>query len=138
MTQPRHYDLNHTSIWAKLHQHQRATRHMHMRELFAADPERFARFSLSLGPLLMDYSKHRITERTLELLFELAHAARLGDWRQRMRAGERINVSEQRAVLHMALRGQAGDDFQVDGQPVMAPVLAVRARLRRSSGFLAW
>ena len=98
MTQPRHYDLNHTSIWAKLHQHQRATRHMHMRELFAADPERFARFSLSLGPLLMDYSKHRITERTLELLFELAHAARLGDWRQRMRAGERINVSEQRAV----------------------------------------
>ncbi len=99
MTQPRHYDLNHTSIWAKLHQHQRATRHMHMRELFAADPERFARFSLSLGPLLMDYSKHRITERTLELLFELAHAARLGDWRQRMRAGERINVSEQRPII---------------------------------------
>lgn len=129
MTQPRHYDLNHTSIWAKLHQHQRATRHMHMRELFAADPERFARFSLSLGPLLMDYSKHRITERTLELLFELAHAARLGDWRQRMRAGERINVSEQRAVLHMALRGQAEDEFDVAGQPVMGLVLAVRARM---------
>lgn len=129
MTQPRHYDLNHTSIWAKLHQHQRATRHMHMRELFAADPERFARFSLSLGPLLMDYSKHRITERTLELLFELAHAARLGDWRQRMCAGERINVSEQRAVLHMALRGQAEDGFDVAGQPVMGLVLAVRARM---------
>ena len=102
MTQPRHYDLNHTSIWAKLHQHQRATRHMHMRELFAADPQRFQRFSLSLGPLLMDYSKHRITERTLELLFELADAAHLKDWRQRMRAGEAINVSEKRAVLHMA------------------------------------
>ena len=129
MTQPRHYDLNHTSIWAKLHQHQRATRHMHMRELFAADPQRFQRFSLSLGPLLMDYSKHRITERTLELLFELADAAHLKDWRQRMRAGEAINVSEKRAVLHMALRGQAGDDFQVDGQPVMAQVLAVRARM---------
>lgn len=64
MPSPKLYDLNHSAIWAKLHQHQRATRHLHMRELFEADPARFDKFSLRLGPLLLDYAKHRVTERT--------------------------------------------------------------------------
>lgn len=59
MAAQRHIDINSTQVWAKLHQHQRATRHMHMRELFELDPQRFQRFSLELDGLLLDYSKNR-------------------------------------------------------------------------------
>ena len=129
MPSPKLYDLNHSAIWAKLHQHQRATRHLHMRELFEADPARFDKFSLRLGPLLLDYAKHRVTERTLALLFELAETAQLSHWRDQLRRGAPINLSEGRAVLHMALRGTASDDYCVAGQSVMPAVLAVRARM---------
>ncbi|WP_047243343.1 glucose-6-phosphate isomerase [Chromobacterium subtsugae] len=133
MVAHRHADINATPIWAKLHQHQRATRHMHMRELFDTDPQRFQRFSLELDGLLLDYSKNRITERTLELLFDLAQAADLKGWMERMRAGERINVSEDRAVLHTALRLPAGAALQLDGRNVTAEVHDVLDRLRRFS-----
>ena len=64
--------INEHPVWARLHQHQRATRHVHMKELFAQDEQRFDRYSLQLDGLLLDYSKNRLTERTLELL--------VGDW----------------------------------------------------------
>ena len=108
MAQQRHAAINSTPVWARLHQHQRATRHVHMRELFEQDAQRFYRYSLELDGLLLDYSKNRITDRTLELLLELADAANLKQWLQWMRDGERINVSEGRAVLHTALRQPAG------------------------------
>ena len=133
MAAHRHADINATPIWAKLHQHQRATRHMHMRELFDTDPQRFQRFSLELDGLLLDYSKNRITERTLELLFDLARAADLKGWMERMRSGERINVSEDRAVLHTALRLPADEALQLDGRDVVAEVHDVLDRLRRFS-----
>ncbi|AXE33209.1 glucose-6-phosphate isomerase [Chromobacterium phragmitis] len=130
MAAHRHIDINSTQIWAKLHQHQRATRHMHMRELFALDPHRFQRFSLELDGLLLDYSKNRVTERTLELLFELAQKADLRGWMDRMRRGERINVSEDRAVLHTALRLPKGTSLRVDGRDVAADVHKVLSRLK--------
>ncbi|MBV8048281.1 MAG: glucose-6-phosphate isomerase [Paludibacterium sp.] len=123
-------DINTSSAWAKLHQHQRATRHMHMRQLFEADPHRFERFSIELDGLLLDYSKNRITDRTLELLIDLTDAADLAGWMARMREGEHINVSEDRAVLHTALRMPAEASLAVDGADVVPAVHAVLARLR--------
>ncbi|OQS46949.1 glucose-6-phosphate isomerase [Chromobacterium violaceum] len=130
MAAQRHIDINSTQVWAKLHQHQRATRHMHMRELFELDPQRFQRFSLELDGLLLDYSKNRVTERTLELLFDLARKADLRDWMDRMRSGERINVSENRSVLHTALRLPAGARLDLEGHDVAADVHQVLARLK--------
>ncbi|UTH73922.1 glucose-6-phosphate isomerase [Chromobacterium sp. IIBBL 290-4] len=130
MANHRHVDINSTPIWAKLHQHQRATCHMHMRDLFDTDPHRFQRFSLELDGLLLDYSKNRITERTLELLFDLADAADLKGWMQKMRSGERINVSENRSVLHTGLRLPVDAALSVDGRDVVADVHAVLQRLK--------
>jgi len=129
----RHHEINATSAWAKLHQHQRATRHMHMRQLFESDERRFERFSVELEGLLLDYSKNRITERTLELLVDLARTADLSGWIARMRAGERINVSEDRAVLHTALRLPAGAHLSFDGRDVVPDVHDVLGRMRRFS-----
>ncbi|MGY8624243.1 glucose-6-phosphate isomerase [Chromobacterium violaceum] len=130
MAAQRHIDINSTQVWAKLHQHQRATRHMHMRELFELDPQRFQRFSLELDGLLLDYSKNRVTERTLELLFDLARKADLRGWMDRMRSGERINLSENRSVLHTALRLPAGARLDLEGHDVAADVHQVLARLK--------
>ncbi|MBI3144236.1 MAG: glucose-6-phosphate isomerase [Pseudogulbenkiania sp.] len=126
----RRHDINSSPVWAKLHQHQRATRHMHMRELFQLDPQRFGRFSLEVDGLLLDYSKNRMTERTFELLFELAEAVNLGGWMAAMRRGERINVSEDRAVLHTALRLPDSASLEVGGVDVVPQVHAVLQRLR--------
>ncbi|CUA84609.1 glucose-6-phosphate isomerase [Gulbenkiania indica] len=131
MTIPRHNDINASPVWAKLHQHQRATRHMHMRELFDTDPRRFDKFSLEFDGLLLDYSKNRLTERTLSLLFELAEAADLTGWMDRMRSGERINISENRAVLHTALRLPESASLLVDGRNVVPEVHAVLRAMKQ-------
>ncbi|WP_028534365.1 glucose-6-phosphate isomerase [Paludibacterium yongneupense] len=125
----RYNDINTSAAWARLHQHQRATRHMHMRQLFEADSRRFQRFSVELDGLLLDYSKNRVTGRTMELLFELAATANLRDWMGRLRSGERINISENRSVLHYALRLPAGSELIVEGVDVVAQVQDVLARL---------
>ncbi|MDN0073596.1 glucose-6-phosphate isomerase [Crenobacter sp. SG2303] len=124
----RYNDINTTPVWAKLHQHQRATRHLHMRDLFAQEPDRFDRMNVQLDGLLLDYSKNRLTERTLELLIELAETADLAGWMQRMKGGERINVSEDRAVLHTALRLPRSASLEVDGVDVVRQVHEVLER----------
>ena len=91
--------------WHALAAHQTALRDVHMRDLFASDPARASRFVLDAGPLHIDYSKHRITDDTITLLLALARARDVEGWRTRMLAGQHINTSEQRAVLHTALRG---------------------------------
>ena len=98
------HPINHTAIWAQLHQHQRSTRFLHMRDLFAQNPARFEQMHVQLHGLLLDYSKNRITEDTLQLLVQLAEAADLRGWMDKMRRGDAINISENRAVLHTALR----------------------------------
>lgn len=125
----RHNDINATPIWAKLHQHQRATRHLHMRELFESDPSRFDHFRIELEGLLLDYSKNRITARTMELLVELANTADLAGWMSSQQRGERINVSENRAVLHTALRLPKGETLLVDGVDLVKPVHEVLERM---------
>ncbi|MDO5687326.1 MAG: glucose-6-phosphate isomerase [Neisseria sp.] len=114
--------INETVIWAQLHQHQRATRHLHMRDLFADNPQRFAQMHEQLDGFLLDYSKNRITEETLNLLVELAETAELPQWMRRMCCGEKINDSESRAVLHTALRLPASATLEVDGENIVPQV----------------
>jgi glucose-6-phosphate isomerase len=116
--------------WQALQAHASTVRGLHLRELFAADPQRFASFSAKLGDLLLDYSKHRITRETLDLLFALARQADVESWRDRMFAGEKINTTENRAVLHVALRNRSGRPILVDGADVMPGVTAVLERIR--------
>jgi glucose-6-phosphate isomerase len=101
-----------------------------MRDLFGADPKRFEKFSLKFGDLLLDYSKHRITDETLPLLFQMAHEANIESWRDKMFAGEKINITENRAVLHTALRNRSNTPVLVDGKDVMPDVNAVLAQMR--------
>jgi len=115
--------------WQKLTEHQRAQSRLHLRELFAQDPERFRKFCLSLDGLLLDYSKQRVTHETMRLLMELARECELEAWRAQMLTGTRINASEDRAALHVALRADAPVRFE--GQDVTREVAAVLADMRR-------
>jgi glucose-6-phosphate isomerase len=109
-----------------------------MRQLFAEDPERFTRFSLRLGDLLFDYSKHRITAETVKLLLELARERGVFALRDRMFAGEKINITENRAVLHVALRNRSNRPIVVDGEDVMPKVNAVLAQMRTFTEAVRW
>jgi glucose-6-phosphate isomerase len=104
-----------------------------MRQLFANDPHRFKRFSQRLGPLLLDYSKNRLTAKTLDLLAELADERDLAAWRDDMFAGKAINGSEGRAVLHIALRNRSNSPILVDGRDVMPEINRVLAQMRHFS-----
>ena len=108
--------------WQALSKHADTMRGQHMRDLFAADPDRFKRFSLALDDFLLDYSKNRITTDTMKLLFDLAKQAEVEKLRDGMFAGEKINTSEGRAVLHIALRAKRDAVINVDGQNVMPEV----------------
>jgi glucose-6-phosphate isomerase len=101
-----------------------------MRDLFASDPERFEQFSLRLGDILFDYSKNRITEETVALLIDLVRQTGLAEKIQAMFAGEKINNTEGRAVLHLALRNRSNRPILVDGQDVMPEVNRVLAKMR--------
>jgi glucose-6-phosphate isomerase len=123
--------LTESSAWKALVLHHETMRAVHMRALFEKDPDRFSRFSTSHGDLLIDYSKHRIVEETLRLLFALAEQAGVGPARDRMFRGEKINRTEDRAVLHTALRNRSNRPVLVDGMDVMPEVNAVLAKMRR-------
>ncbi|MBP2292483.1 glucose-6-phosphate isomerase [Azospirillum rugosum] len=123
--------LTRSPAWEALVRHREETASVHMRDLFAADPDRFARFSLEACGLLFDYSKNRITEETRTLLLDLARQQRVEDWRDRMFAGDKINITEDRAVLHTALRNRSNRPVTVDGQDVMPEVNGVLHRMER-------
>jgi len=122
--------LTRTPEWQALAAHHREVAPLAMRDLFAADPHRFYRFSLRLGDLLLDYSKNRVTDETLRRLLDLARAADVEGWRDRMFAGERINLTENRAVLHVALRAPRDRELRIDGENVMPKVSAVLTQMR--------
>ena len=105
------------------------TKPFNLRELFARDPGRFEKFSLSVDGLLLDYSKQRITEETMRLLAELARECELEAWRARMLTGARVNASEDRAALHVALRARA--PVHVEGQNLTQEIAAVLADMWR-------
>ncbi len=108
--------IDSSPAWQALTRHHREVVPLHMRDLFAQDPQRFARFSLQFGDILFDFSKNRITERTLALLLDLARQANLSRSIEAMFGGEKINTTERRAVLHVALRNRSDDPILVDGQ----------------------
>ncbi|MEU2284840.1 glucose-6-phosphate isomerase [Streptomyces sp. NPDC013178] len=110
--------------WAALEDH-RAHWHAHLRELFAADPGRAERYVVRVGDLRIDYSKNLVTDETLALLSELAVATDVFGLRDAMFRGERINLTERRAVLHTALRAPADAVIEVDGENVVPRVHAV-------------
>jgi glucose-6-phosphate isomerase len=122
--------LTSSPAWTALTQHFQSLRDVHMRTLFAEDPNRFQTFSLRAGDLFIDYSKNRATQQTLELLFSLARQARVEERRDRMFAGERINGTEGRPVLHVALRNRENHPILVDGKDVMPEVNGVLERMR--------
>lgn len=123
--------LTQLPAWQALAEHQQQMRDVHMRDLFAADPQRFDKFSLTLGDLLFDYSKNRITEETMSLLFDLARQVDLPAAIEAMFSGEKINTTENRAVLHVALRNRPDRPIYVDGEDVMPQVQAVLEKMRR-------
>lgn len=116
--------------WQSLCQHQKLIAKQQMRDLFNADPKRYETFSTQYDDLLLDYSKHRITTETLGLLFQMAREANIEGWRDRMFSGEKINITENRAVLHTALRNRSNTPVYVDGKDVMPDVNAVLAQMR--------
>jgi glucose-6-phosphate isomerase len=114
--------------------HRTARADFSLRAAFAHDPQRFERFSASLDDLLLDYSKCAVTAQTMPLLFELAGAAGVEAQRDTMLAGEKINTTENRAVLHTALRNRSGSPVITDGEDVMPGVNAVLEAMARFAG----
>ncbi|HXF63368.1 MAG TPA: glucose-6-phosphate isomerase [Caldilineaceae bacterium] len=125
--------LTSSPAWQALAAHQRAMANVHLRDLFAQDPRRFDRFSLRFGDILFDYSKNRITAETMDLLLALARQAGLQEQIEAMFSGAKINTTEDRAVLHVALRNRSNRPIYVDGQDVMPEVNRVLAKMRRFS-----
>jgi glucose-6-phosphate isomerase len=109
--------LTESPAWQALKKHQAELAHVHMRDLFAKDADRFHKFSLFFNGILLDYSKNIITEESVALLINLAKQAHLEEWIAKTFAGEKINITENRAVLHTALRNRSPDaKIIVDGQ----------------------
>ncbi|HRD82333.1 MAG TPA: glucose-6-phosphate isomerase [Saprospiraceae bacterium] len=120
-----------TTAWQKLLSHYEAIKLVQMRDLFAADAQRFDTFSLRFEDLLADYSKNILTTETLDLLLQLARETQLPQAIAQMFAGETINETENRAVLHTALRNRSGRPVLVNGADVMPAVHAVLARMEQ-------
>ena len=123
-------NLTQSPAWQKLAAHQKQLETTTMRELFAKDPERFNKFSIEFGGILYDFSKNRITEETLDLLVSLAEQAKVKEMAEAMFTGEKINVTERRAVLHTALRNRSNNPVYVDGKDVMPDVNRVLAKMK--------
>ncbi|MDB5509573.1 MAG: pgi [Hyphomicrobiales bacterium] len=118
-----------TAALAALEAHRVEVGHHRIADLFDADPDRFGKFQARLGDLLFDYSKHRITEATLAHLLTLARAAKLEERRDALFAGEKVNLTENRPALHMALRNFSGRPIMVDGRDVTGDVTAEREKM---------
>jgi glucose-6-phosphate isomerase len=115
--------------WAALTTHWRAIESLHLRQLFAKDPHRGERLTLEAAGIYLDYSKNRITDETIRLLLQLATSCALPDRIEAMFRGERINVTEKRAVLHTALRAPATERVLLDGVDVVPEVQTVLSRM---------
>lgn len=125
--------LKQSSAWCALQQHYDQVANISMRDLFDTDPHRFERFSLNFDDILVDFSKNRITDETLRLLLTLARQAGLPEMINAMFDGEKINITEKRAVLHTALRNRSNRPVMVDGEDVMPAVNQVLGQMRRFS-----
>ncbi len=125
--------LRERKAWQALERHYAEISGQHLRDLFAADPQRGERLTAEAAGIYLDYSKNRVTDETMRLLVELAAESGVAERRDAMFRGEHINVSENRAVLHVALRMPATEKLIVDGQDVVGDVHAVLGRMREFS-----
>src|ERR671935_1177015 len=121
--------LRDTAAWRALEAHAAEIRDLHLRELFAEDPTRGERLTLEAEGIFLDYSKNRVTDETLRLLLSLAAERGVAERRDAMFAGEHINVTEDRAVLHVALRAPRDAEIDVDGENVVPKVHEVLDRM---------
>src|ERR1700745_2286644 len=117
--------LTERPAWAALREHHKRVAPMHLRKLFADDPKRGERLTLEAVGVYLDYSKNRVTDETLKLLLQLAEECGLRARIDAMFNGEKINITENRAVLHVALRAPKGASIVVDGENVVPEVHAV-------------
>ncbi|GAA0399909.1 glucose-6-phosphate isomerase [Cocleimonas flava] len=117
------------TAWKNVQQHALEMSEFHVRDAFVEDSERFKKYSIHLDGLLFDYSKQRITKETMELLFELAKESDLENWRDRLFNGERINHTEDRSVLHTALRDMSDDPIYVDGKDIKPGIDSVLKKM---------
>jgi glucose-6-phosphate isomerase len=123
-------DPSTTVSWQRLQQHYEQIKDVQMKTWFAREPDRFERFSIAFHDILVDFSKHRITAETLPLLLDLAVEVRLQDAIDNLFSGDAINETENRAVLHVALRNRSNKPIYVNGQDVMPEVNSVLAKMR--------
>src|SRR5215475_3462067 len=121
--------LTKSQEWRALEEHYQKIRHLHLRDLFATDPKRGERLTAEAAGLYLDYSKHRITDDTLDLLVQLAESSGLRDRIDAMFRGDKLNGTEDRAVLHVALRAPRNAAIVVDGENVVPEVHAVLDRM---------
>ena len=128
----RKIDPTSTEAWKLLTEHFRQVKDLHMKDLFAEDPRRFDKYSIRFNDILFDYSKNRITGDTVPLLIRLAEEAGLKEAIEKMFTGDRINETENRPVLHIALRNRGSAPIRVDGEDVMPQVNEV---LKKMKGF---
>ena len=122
--------LTDSSAWKSLADHYNEVSTLQMRALFAEDAGRFEKFSVKFDDILFDFSKNRITERTVDLLIALAEQANLGEWIERLFSGEKINFTEDRAVLHTALRNRSAEPVITDGVDVMPAIRCELDKMR--------
>jgi glucose-6-phosphate isomerase len=120
-----------TPAWRKLKKHHQAMSEVHMKDLFNTDATRFDRYSAHWENILVDYSKNIITEDTLKLLLQLAKNCKLKEAIKSMYIGEKINITEKRAVLHTALRSKSGQAVYVDGKNVLPEIKAVKSKMKK-------
>lgn len=125
--------LTQQPAWQALQTHRDQIAETHMRDLFANDTQRFEKFSLNFHDLLLDYSKNRITDETMSLLMQLAEQSEVKAWIEKMFCGEKINYTENRAVLHTALRNRGDEPVYVDGVDVMPEVRSELEKMREYS-----
>ena len=125
--------ISQSAAWKTLEEHFQQIEAVHLRDLFENEPDRFQRLSLTHNDMLVDFSKHRVTDETMQLLFDLARTADVESHRDRFFDGEKINCTEQRAVLHVALRNRSERPIHVDGEDVMPGINSVLQKMAKFS-----
>ena len=126
-------EANKSKAWKKLAKHYNEMQDVEMRGLFRKDPQRAERYNINLESMILDYSKNRITDKTMSCLLDLANEAGLPDKIEAMFKGDRINYTENRAVLHVALRNRENTPIYVNGKDVMPDVNEVLGKMRKFS-----
>ena len=125
--------INKSPAWEALNKHFEEIKSTHMRDLFSMDDNRFEKYHIQYEDFLVDFSKNRITDKTLNLLTSLAKEAKLEDWRDRLFSGDKINFTENRSALHIALRNKANNPILLDGKDIMPNVNKVLSQMKSFS-----